>query len=261
MDMVVIALVAALASALTLYSGFGLGTILLPAFALFFPVPVAVAATGVVHLLNNVFKAGLLRRQADWPTVIRFGIPAVPAAMAGAWLLAWLGDMPRLFAWEAFDQQFGPTGAGLAVGLLMLLFAALEMQRWFQELSAPPRLIPFGGLLTGFLGGLTGQQGALRSIFLLRSGLPAGRFVATGVMIAIVVDLARLSTYATSFTAVGLDPAGREGVLVVVGTLSAFTGAFVATRTIEKVTISAIRSVVAALMCLIGLALCAGLLG
>ena len=46
MDMAIIAVVAALASALTLYSGFGLGTILLPAFALFFPAPVAVAAAG-----------------------------------------------------------------------------------------------------------------------------------------------------------------------------------------------------------------------
>ena len=171
MDIVVIAVVAALASALTLFSGFGLGTILLPAFALFFPVPVAVAATGVVHLLNNLFKGTLLRKRADWPTVLKFGIPAVPAAVAGAWLLALLGDTPRLFEWRGFGQHFGPTGAGLAIGLLMILFAALELQRWFQKLSAPPRLMPFGGLITGFFGGLTGQQGAFRSIFLLRSGI------------------------------------------------------------------------------------------
>jgi uncharacterized membrane protein YfcA len=94
MDIAMIAVVAALASALTLYSGFGLGTLLLPAFALFFPAPVAVAATGVVHLLNNLFKGTLLRKRADWPTVFKFGIPAVPAAIAGAWLLAWLISPP-----------------------------------------------------------------------------------------------------------------------------------------------------------------------
>lgn len=60
MDFLVIGLVAFLASGLTLYSGFGLGTELLPAFALFFPVEVAVAATGTVHLLNSLFKGGLL---------------------------------------------------------------------------------------------------------------------------------------------------------------------------------------------------------
>ena len=261
MDMIVIAVVAALASALTFYSGFGLGTILLPAFALFFPVPVAVAATGVVHLLNNIFKAGLLWRQADWRVVLRFGLTAVPAAMLGAWLLAKLGDTPRLFTWDAFGRSFGPTGASLAVGLLLLIFALLELQSWFQKLAAPPRLQPLGGLVMGFFGGLTGQQGALRSIFLLRAGLAAKPFIATGVMIAILVDLARLSTYAAACSALDLNPAGREALLVGVATLSAFAGAWAATRHLEKLTIKAIRSLVAVLMCLIGVALCAGVLG
>src|SRR3546814_10095034 len=119
MDLVIIAIVAALASALTLYSGFGLGTILLPVFALFLPVPLAVAATGVVHLLNNLFKGGLLGRLADWRTVLKFGLPAIPAAVAGAWLLAWLGETERLFSWTGFGRSFGPTGASLTIGLLI----------------------------------------------------------------------------------------------------------------------------------------------
>jgi uncharacterized membrane protein YfcA len=261
MDVAIIAIVAALASALTLYSGFGLGTVLLPAFALFFPAPVAVAATGIVHLLNNLFKGTLLRKRADWATVLKFGLPAIPAAIAGAWLLAVLGDTPRLFEWRVLGETFGPTGADLTIGLLMIIFAALELQRWFQELKAPSRLMPIGGLITGFFGGLTGQQGAFRSIFLLRSGLPAAQFIATGVMIAILVDLSRLTTYAASFTTADLDPAGREGMLVLVGTLSAFAGAFVATRNLNKVTIRAVRYSVAALMLVIGLAMAVGLLG
>ena len=56
MDYFVICAVAVLASGVTLFSGFGLGTVLMPAFALFFPVPVAIAATAVVHLANNLFK-------------------------------------------------------------------------------------------------------------------------------------------------------------------------------------------------------------
>ena len=261
MDIVVIAVVAALASALTLFSGFGLGTILLPAFALFFPVPEAVAATGVVHLLNNLFKGTLLRKRVDWRTALKFGIPAVPAAVAGAWLLSFLGDTPQLFEWSCFGRRFGPTGAGLAIGILMLVFAALELQSWFQRLSAPPRLMPLGGVVTGFLGGLTGQQGAFRSIFLLRAGLTPDQFIATGVMIAVLVDVSRLTTYAATFAAAGLDPAGREGLLMLVGTLSAFAGAYVGTRNIKKHTIGSVRHAVAALMFLIGTALVAGVLG
>jgi uncharacterized protein len=261
MDILLVAVVAALASALTLVSGFGLGTILLPAFALFFPAPVAVAATGVVHLLNSLFKGGLLWRRADWSLVLKFGVPAVPAAIAGAWLLAQLGDTPRLFEWSAFGWPFGPTGAGFTVGLLMIVFAALEVQRWFQQLSAPPRFIPLGGLISGFLGGLTGQQGALRSIFLLRTGLSAERFIATGAMIAVLVDVSRLGTYAASFAASGLQPQGREALLVAIGTIAAFAGAFAATRWLQKLTIDLVRYSVAVLMLLIGLALAAGLIG
>lgn len=80
-------------------------------------------------------------------------------------------------------------------------------------------------------------------------------------MIAIIVDLSRLATYAVSFTTAGLSPAGREGLLVLVGTLSAFVGAYVATRSLDKVTMSAVRYSVAALMLGIGAALTLGLLG
>ncbi|QIK95437.1 sulfite exporter TauE/SafE family protein [Sphingomonas sp. HDW15A] len=259
MDVVLIALVAALASALTLYSGFGLGTVLLPAFALFLPVPVAVAATGIVHLLNNLFKGALLWRRADWRTVLRLGIPAIPAAILGAWLLAILGDTPRLFEWASFGRSFGPTAADLTVGLLMIAFAALELQRWFQKLEAPPGFIPLGGLLSGFFGGLTGQQGAFRSVFLLRAGLTADRFIATGVMIAVIVDLTRLTTYAATFDG-GFDPAKREGLMILVGTLSAFLGAFIAARYLDKMTIGAVRYGVAGLMFVIGAALSAGVI-
>ncbi len=260
MDFVVVCAVALLASALTLYSGFGLGTILLPAFALFFPVPAAVAATAVVHLLNNLFKSTLLYRNADWPTVLRFGLPAVPAAVVGAWLLNSLGEVPRVFAVEAFGRTFAPSAAGLAVGLLLIVLAALELQPWFQRLAAPRRLLPLGGALTGFLGGFSGQQGALRSIFLLKTGLNAQRFIATGVMIAVLIDLARLPTYAAGMAEAG-DMSRNEWMLIAAGTLSAFTGAWLATRYMKKMTIGMVRAVVAALMFVIGALLAGGVIG
>ena len=167
MDFVIVGLAAFLASGLTLYSGFGLGTVLLPAFALFFPVPVAVAATGAVHLLNGLFKGGLLWRRADWRIVVKFGLPAIPAAVAGAWMLARLGGGGPLFSWSFSGIGFGPTAAGVVVGALMILLGLLELQPGFQRLAAPLRLAPVGGIVTGFLGGLTGQQGALRSMLLL----------------------------------------------------------------------------------------------
>ena len=73
MAWLIVAAVALLASGLTLFSGFGLGTLLLPAFALLFPVEIAVGATAVVHLANNLFKLTLIGRHADPRTVVWFG--------------------------------------------------------------------------------------------------------------------------------------------------------------------------------------------
>ena len=254
-----IGLVAFFASALTLYSGFGLGTILLAAFSLFFPVPAAVAMTAVVHLANNLFKGSLLGRQADWRIVARFGLPAIPAAIAGAALLAYLGSTSRIYAWEAFGRSYGPTAAGLTIGALMIVFAALELHPWFQRLATPPSLLPLGGLVTGFFGGLTGQQGAFRSVFLLKAGLEPGRFIATGVLVAVLVDLSRIPTYAASIG--GGTAVAEQWQLMLVATLCALVGAFIGTRYLRKATMGVVRAFVAGLMFIIGGALVAGVLG
>lgn len=50
MSYLIICILALFVSALTLFSGFGLGTLLMPVLALFFPIEVALAATAIVHL-------------------------------------------------------------------------------------------------------------------------------------------------------------------------------------------------------------------
>lgn len=53
----------------------------------------------------------------------------------------------------------------------------------------------------------------------------------------------------------------REALLVTVGTLAAFLGAYVATRYLDKVTIRSVRHSVAGLMFVIGLAMATGVVG
>src|SRR4030042_2950793 len=100
MEYIIISLTALIVSSLTLFSGFGLGTVLMPAFALFFPIPVAIAATAVVHLANNIFKVILIGRHADWGVVIRFAITAALAALLGAWLLGQLSGRPSIISYQ-----------------------------------------------------------------------------------------------------------------------------------------------------------------
>lgn len=261
MDIAIVVVAALLASGLTLYSGFGLGTVLLPVFAIFFPAEAAVAAVAVVHLLNNLFKGVLVGKSAHWPTILRFGLPAIPAAIAGAVLLGWLGQTEAAFTWQAGGRSFAPSGAGLAIGVAMILFALLELQPWFQRLAAPPRMMPLGGVIMGFMGGLTGQQGAFRSMFLLKSGLDARHFIATGVILAIMVDLSRLPGYFAAFSGDDLPLGGRQALLIALATLSAFAEAWIGARHMKKATIGTVRIIVAGLMLLVGTALALGVTG
>ena len=125
-------------SALTLFSGFGLGKLLMPAFALFLPVPVAVAATAVVHLANNLFKLALVGRKAVWTVVVRFALPAA-AAIVGAMLLGLLADVPPLLSYSLGGETRVVTPVKLTVGVLMMGFAL------FDSFSPPPGASPSTG--------------------------------------------------------------------------------------------------------------------
>ena len=257
MSYLVICSVAFLASGLTFFSGFGLGTLLLPAFALFFPVELAVALTGVVHFLNGLFKLALIGRRAAWPVVLRFGVPAMGAALAGGWLLARLSDAAPLLTYSAFGSVLRVTPVKLAVGSALLVFASLELSAKFRQLSFSPRLLPVGGLLSGFFGGLSGTQGALRSAFLVRAGLSKEAFIGTGVVIAALVDISRLTVYSGAIV--------RESLrfnysLLGAAVAAALLGAVLGNRYLSKITMLAVQRIVSAALLVVGVGLIAGLL-
>lgn len=249
--------VAVLASGLTLFSGFGLGTILMPAFALFFPLPLAIASTAVVHLSNNLFKLLLLGRHADKDAVIRFGIPALATAFFGAWVLLWFSDLDPVRRYTLGGTEFQVTPAKLTIALLMMVFALFELVPSLERISFNRKALPLGGALSGFFGGLSGHQGALRSAFLIKCGLTKESFVATGIVIACMVDMSRLLGYGTHLFA-----AVREGnpTLVIAAVLSAFLGAFLGNRLLRRVTIRFVQTLVAAMLFLIAAGLAAGLI-
>jgi uncharacterized protein len=181
---------------LTFFSGFGLGTLLLPVFALFFPLEIAIGLTALVHLANNLFKLALVGKYADLGVVARFGIPALAAAFLGAAALLGLSHLTPLASYQLFGRTCEVTPVKVVVAVLMALFALQEVHPTLARLTLSPRWLPLGGALSGFFGGLSGHQGALRSVFLLKCGLTKEAFIATGVVIACLVDMTRLAVYA-----------------------------------------------------------------
>lgn len=254
---VVVCGVALLASGLTFFSGFGLGTLLLPAYALFVPVDAAVALTAVVHFLNGLFKFALVGRHADRGVVLRFGLPAIFAAFVGAWLLIWLGELGVLYEYDLHGRRFEITPVKLVIGLLLAVFAGLELHPRASHISVSPRYLPLGGLLSGFFGGLSGTQGALRSAFLIRAGLSKEAFIATGVVLSILVDASRLTLYSGT---VLIDAVKQEPGLLAGSVVAAFTGAVLGNQFLRKMTLRGLQRVVGGLLLVVALGLILGLL-
>src|SRR3989337_875219 len=85
-NIIIPAVTAFLAAALTLMTGFGLGTILTPVFLLFYDVKIAILIVAVVHLLNNLLKFSLFSRHINTEILKRFGILTITGAFIGAFL-------------------------------------------------------------------------------------------------------------------------------------------------------------------------------
>ncbi len=252
-----IAIVSLLASLLTFFSGFGLGTLLLPVFALFFDIETAIALTAIVHFLNNVFKFSLVHKHINKKVVLRFGLASLIFAFFGACLLEQFIEIKPLLVYSIGGKEFSITIIGLTIGVLMLFFSIWEVLPYFKNLNFKENKLVIGGALSGFFGGLSGHQGALRSAFLMKSHLSKEEFIGTGIAIACLVDIARLSIYSTS---ISKEIISENYLLLLVATMSAWIGAFSGSKLLKKTTYGFIKWFVFMFMGIISLLMISGIL-
>ena len=221
----------------------------------FFPVELSIALTGVVHFFNNIFKLGLVGRSADKQVLIKFGIPAILAAFLGAAVLINLPDAKPLFTYTWAQDTIQVYPVKFIISILLLVFALMDLIPYFSRMSFSKNKLPLGGLLSGFFGGLSGNQGALRSAFLIKAGLSKEAFVGTTVVVSTCVDF--LGVYASRIASTGLMDNLN---LVACATFSGIAGSFIGHRLLKKVTMRSIQVGVAILLILISVALALGVI-
>jgi len=219
-----------------------------------------VAATAVVHLANNLFKTVLVGRKADWSVVARFAVPGAAAAMVGAMLLNVFASLPPVSSYQLGGKTHEIAPVGLVIGVLIVGFAFLDLLPRFERLAFDRKYLPVGGVLSGFFGGLSGIQGALRSAFLIRAGLEKEAFIGSSTVSAVIVDVARLLVYGLSFyraTFAKVAP-GMDG-LILAATLAAFVGSFIGARLMKRVTLRTVQIIVGIMLILVGAGMASGL--
>lgn len=257
----VIFVAAIITSGLTFYSGFGLGTLLLPVYSLFFPLEVAIASTAIVHAANNAFKIGVVGKQAEKALVIRFGIPAIIAAFAGAAMLRYVSHFGEIIRYSIGTREAVVTPIKISIASLMFVFALFELLPGLCGLKFDKKYLLIGGLLSGFFGGFSGHQGALRSVFLTKVGILPKGFVGTNAVIGFMVDMIRIATYSISFLAVGTISSVNlaEWPLIATGIIVAFSGVLLGKRYLHKITMNVVQTITGSF--LLGIAVALGMGG
>jgi uncharacterized membrane protein YfcA len=257
MEFVILPVITFLIAILTFFSGFGLGTLLTPVLMIFFPADIAVIMTGIIHFSNNIFKLFLTGAHADKYIVIRFGIPAVIAAFMGALLLVRIHEQTILYEYTINSHKFEISTMNLILATFMLIFALADILPSLKKLQFEEKHMITGGILSGFFGGFSGHQGALRSAFLIKSNLSKEAFIGTAIVLSTMVDFTRIGLYATKFN----DPAIREnlkitGICILTGT----AGSFIGNKLLKKVTINSLQTYVGYFLVIISLLLGLGIL-
>ena len=166
-------------STITLLTGFGVGSVLTPTFALFYDVKTAVFLVSIVHVANNLLKYGLFVKHIDRTIVMRFGFISITGALVGSFL----------------QGSFQASWVRLALALFLIVSGASEFYPRNSSVRILQKYDFVGGFFSGLMGGLIGNQGAIRSAYLLNYRLPKETFIATATSIAILIDLTRIPVY------------------------------------------------------------------
>jgi uncharacterized membrane protein YfcA len=225
---------------LTFYTGFGLNTILVPVFMIYWDAPLAVFMASIVHLCNNLLKVGLTAKSIDWRLFKNFGIPAISFAFLGALLL-------NLF------QPKSSMNLNSIFGAIFILFAVLELFNWQLPLKGRWSM-RIGGVLSGFFGGFSGHQGALRAMFLSKLRIDPLVFVATTALISLMVDLTRVGVYFSGAWTTRYFP----DLIIFLVVPAALSGTLVGRKYIQKVNHALLSKVIGFALFLMGIGLIFG---
>jgi uncharacterized membrane protein YfcA len=227
--------VATVAGAIASVTGFGIGSLLTPMFALRVPLKLAVAVVSVPHFIGTAIRFWMLRGKTDRRVLATFGLASAAGGLTGALLHARLGS-PILSA---------------VFGALLLFVAVMQFTGAADRLRFGGAVALGAGALSGLLGGLVGNQGGIRSAGLLGFEMPKESFVATATAIGLLVDGARMPVY--------LATEGREmsqlAVPMVIAIAGVVFGTVAGARVMRRVPERWFRRLVALVLAALGLAM------
>ena len=167
------------ANAIATVSGFGISTILTPTLLWFYPLKETILLVCIVHLFHDMWKLIFFYRSVNIQLTAGFGLAAMCATAISSFILVSY-QVPKL---------------SMLLGIFLLVYAALLLLNPEIRLQRNWATVSMSGIVTGFIAGIFGIVGAIRSMFLLSFDLNKESFVGTSGAISFVIKSTRLIVY------------------------------------------------------------------
>jgi uncharacterized membrane protein YfcA len=219
-------------------AGFGIGSLLTPAIALTTGAKLAVAAVSLPHAIGTSIRFWRFRREVDWKVVRSFGFTSAAGGLTGALLNTWATS-------RALELVFGS---------LLVLAGASQVTGYAKRWRLRGGLAWLGGALSGFFGGLVGNQGGIRTAAMLGFEVNKRQFVATTTAVALLIDMARVPIYLAVETAT----LARMWPTIVVASIGVIIGTLFGEKLLARLPESRFRVVVGVLLLLLGVSFLIG---
>jgi uncharacterized membrane protein YfcA len=176
---IVVLLVSVLAGGVAAISGFGIGSLMTPLLSLRYGTKLAVAIISVPHIIATAARFLRLRQHLDRRVFLNFGILSAIGGLLGALV----------------NSRANSPALTIVFGCLLLLAGISGLTGLLERLHLGRRAAWIAGALSGFFGGLVGNQGGIRSAALLSFGMSKEAMVATATAVGLIVDGARMPVY------------------------------------------------------------------
>jgi uncharacterized protein len=229
---ILLAAASVIAGAIASVAGFGIGSVLTPVLALRLETRLAVAAVSIPHFLGTLLRFVRLRAHVDRRVLLRFGVASAAGGLTGA--LA--------------NARLPLRVLGLVFGALLIFAGISELTGFMARARFSKRTAAFAGILSGFFGGLVGNQGGIRSAALLRFDVSREAFVATATAVGLIVDGLRMPVYLINYGSTLMTYAR----LIAIATAGVLFGTVVGEHVLRRLPETMFRRVVALLLIVLG---------
>lgn len=232
---ILLCLLTLFASLLGTATGFGTSTLMVPVLALFVPLPVTLLFVGLIHLCGDVWKILLFRTGFNWRLVLGFGLSGIIASYIGASLALGTHDFP--------------VKRILGIFLVFYVIYLFLQRNWSLPKTNLSAIA--GGSLSGLFAGFFGVGGAVRGAFLTAFDLPKKTYICTSGIIALFIDITRVSKYIAGGTLLGTELFYTLLACIPIS----FLGAFAAKKFLDRLPQESFRLFVGIFLGLIGIKL------